>query len=77
MLATVRRVGWGAPALLCSLIAAIFIFGTPARYPVVLSVVLSAVQLLAMIAATASLLIPAWRSKDDGKRQIAVIGYFC
>lgn len=69
-----RRNGWSAPTLIVSLIAAILIFGTPARYTTPTAVALAAIQLMVMGAAAMSLIVPAWRSGDEQRRRIALVG---
>ncbi len=68
-----RRI-WGAPLLLVALILAIGIFGAPARYAAAVSVALTALQLVLIGGAAGSLALPAWRSRDEERHQIAVIG---
>jgi hypothetical protein len=63
-----------AGVLLVALVAAIGIFGAPARYGSALAIALSAAQLLVIGGAAGSLIVPAWRSRDEERRRIAVTG---
>ena len=74
MIMTVQRGRWGAPILIISLLSALIIFGKPARYSNLISYTLSAIQLLVMSAGAASLVVPAWRSRDEQRREIALTG---
>lgn len=74
MSVTIERGGWRGPVLLVSLLAAVVIFGKPVHYPPELSFALSAIQLLVMGVAAGSLVLPAWRSRDERRRQIVLIG---
>ncbi|QNH16330.1 hypothetical protein HEP74_01455 [Xanthomonas sp. SS] len=71
---TTKRNGWSGPVLVVALCAAIVIFGKPARYSIPVSLALSAIQLLAMAIAAAPLLLRAWRSGDEHRRRIALVG---
>jgi hypothetical protein len=74
MAETVKPGGWRATALLLSLFAAVIIFGKPARYSPGLAFALSAIQVLIMALAAGSFVLPAWRSGDERRRQIAMVG---
>ncbi|WP_404711839.1 hypothetical protein [Sphingomonas sp. MMS24-J13] len=63
-----------AVALLIALIPAIGIFGTPAHYSVPVAIVLTLAQLVLIGSAALGLIVPAWRSGDDRRRQIAIAG---
>lgn len=76
MIADVRYRRWSASLLFVSLIAAILIFGKPARYSPAISATLTAAQLLFMGGATVSLLLPAWRSCEEQRCLTALAGLF-
>lgn len=69
-----ERNAWGAPLLLVALLIAMGIFGAPARYSALASAALTIIQLALMGGAAISLILPAWRSGDEGRRAIAVAG---
>jgi hypothetical protein len=69
-----KRNVWSVPVLVLSLFAAVIIFGMPARYSITTSLILSAVQLVVIIVAAGSLILAAWRSGDEHRRQIALVG---
>lgn len=60
--------------LLVALLVVIGIFGKPARYTTAVSATLTTIQLLLIGGATISLIRPAWRSRDEERRRIAVTG---
>jgi hypothetical protein len=74
MILTRRRRRWGAPMLLLLLVTALGIFGAPVRYGAGLSVLLATAQIVAIAMAAGSLALPAWRSGDETRRRIAVVG---
>lgn len=65
----------GAASLLfLALLAAIGIFGAPARYSSAVSAALTLGQLLLMGGAALALILPAWRSGDEHRRVVAIAG---
>ncbi len=63
-----------AALLLVALVAAIGIFGTPGRYSAPLAIALTLAQLVLIGGASLSLILPAWRSGDDDRRRVAIVG---
>jgi hypothetical protein len=63
-----------AALLLVALVVAIAVFGTPGRYPAPLAIALTLAQLGLIGGASLSLILPAWRSGDDERRRVAIVG---
>lgn len=64
----------GAWLLVLALMIAIGAFGVPVRYTPLVSIALTAAQLLLMGGAALWLAIPAWRSGNESRRALAVSG---
>jgi hypothetical protein len=63
-----------AALLLVALVAAIAVFGTPGRYSAPIAIALTFAQLGLIGGASLSLILPAWRSGDDERRRVAIVG---